>query len=102
MMDSMKQRAKARRNAASRHSRKSADETYFSRRTITIPPDLETAIDELVGRGKFSAFAQQAFTEKLQRERIAQWLDQREAARDGKPLSIHATAFAEAAWRKRK
>jgi hypothetical protein len=63
---------------------------------------METAIDSLVGRGKFSAFAQQAFTHELQRESIARWLDEREAARGGKPLSADAVQFAERAWRKRK
>jgi Arc/MetJ-type ribon-helix-helix transcriptional regulator len=74
----------------------------FSRRTITIPPDLEAAIDALVGRGKFSAFAQQAFAHELQRETIAQWLDERDASRNGRPLSAEAVQFAERAWRNRK
>jgi len=76
--------------------------TAFSRRTITIPPDLEAAIDAHVGRGKFSAFAQQAFAHELQRETIAQWLDEREASRNGRPLSAEAVDFAERAWRNRK
>ena|ERR1700677_221548 len=79
-----------------------AVEGAFSRRTITIPPDLEAAIDALVGRGKFSAFAQQAFAHELQRETIAQWLDEREASRRGRPLSAEALQFAEQAWHKRK
>jgi Arc/MetJ-type ribon-helix-helix transcriptional regulator len=79
-----------------------AVEGAFSRRTITIPPDMEAAIDLLVGRGKFSAFAQQAFAHELQRESIAQWLDEREAARDGEPLEPDAVKFAEQAWRDRR
>ena len=79
-----------------------AGEGAFSRRTITIPPDIEAAIDALVGRGKFSAFAQQAFAHELQRESIAQWLDEREAARGGKALEPDAVQFAEQAWRNRK
>ena len=84
--------------------RKSAPavEVSFLRRTITIPPEMEAAIDELVGRGKFSAFAQQAFTHELQRESIARWLDEREADRHGKPLPADAIEFADQAWRKRK
>ena len=74
----------------------------FSRRTITIPPEMEAAIDSLVGRRKFSAFAQQAFAHELQRESIARWLEEREAARGGKPLSTEALQFAERAWRERK
>src|ERR1700677_2160037 len=77
-------------------------EGTFSRRTITIPPDLEAAIDSLVGRRKFSAFAQRAFAHELQRESIARWLDEREAARNGKPPSAEAVQFAEQAWRARK
>jgi hypothetical protein len=77
-------------------------EGTFSRRTITIPPDLEAAIDSLVGRRKFSAFAQRAFAHELQRENIAQWLDEREAARGGRPLPPEAVQFAERAWRSRK
>jgi hypothetical protein len=63
---------------------------------------MEAAIDSLVGRGKFSAFAQQAFSHELQRESIAQWLDEREASRRGKPLDADAVQFAEQAWRNRK
>lgn len=74
----------------------------FLRQTITIPPDMKTRIDALVGRGKFSVFAQQAFAHELQRESIAQWLDEREAARRGQPLDPQAVAFAEQAWRNRK
>jgi Arc/MetJ-type ribon-helix-helix transcriptional regulator len=79
-----------------------AVEAAFSRRTITIPPDMEAAIDALVGRGKFSAFAQQAFAHELQRESIAQWLDEREAARGGGALELDAVQFAEQAWRNRR
>jgi Arc/MetJ-type ribon-helix-helix transcriptional regulator len=79
-----------------------AVEASFSRRTITIPPEMEAAIDLLVGRGKFSAFAQQAFSHELEREGIARWLDAREAARGGKPLGDDAVQFAEQAWRNRK
>jgi Arc/MetJ-type ribon-helix-helix transcriptional regulator len=74
----------------------------FSRRTITIPPDLKAAIDALVGRGQFSAFAQQAFAHELQRESIARWLGERETARRGKPLPTEAVQFAELAWRNRR
>src|SRR5471030_1451246 len=74
----------------------------FLRRTITLPPEMEAAIDSLVGRRKFSAFAQQAFAHELQRESIARWLDERETARNGKPLSADAIEFAERAWRGRK
>src|SRR5471030_1176285 len=74
----------------------------FLRRTITLPPEMEAAIDALVGRGKFSAFAQQAFAHELQRESIAGWLDEREAARGGQPLDPEAVEFAEQAWRNRK
>jgi hypothetical protein len=63
---------------------------------------MEAAIDSLVGRRKFSAFAQQAFTHELQRESIARWLDDRETARHGKPLSAASIEFAERAWRNRK
>ena len=63
---------------------------------------MKTRIDALVGRGKFSAFAQQAFAHELQRESIAQWLDEREAARGGTPLDPEAVEFAEQAWRNRK
>jgi Arc/MetJ-type ribon-helix-helix transcriptional regulator len=90
--------------AMSKRKRKSppAVEVSFLRRTITIPPEMDAEIDALVGRGKFSAFAQQAFTHELQRESIARWLDEREAARHGKPLPADAVEFAEQAWRKRK
>ncbi len=73
----------------------------FARRTITIPPEMEAAIDAIAGRGAFSAFAQRAFANQLQRERIAQWLDEREAARGGAPLDAAAVEFAERAWRAR-
>jgi Arc/MetJ-type ribon-helix-helix transcriptional regulator len=89
------------RVASIRRSALAVDRSY-SRRTITIPPDMEAAIDALVGRGKFSAFAQQAFIHELQRESIARWLDEREAARGGKPLSPDSIEFAEQAWRSRK
>jgi len=79
-----------------------AVQVSFLRRTITIPPEMEAEIDTLVGRGKFSAFAQQAFAHELQRESIARWLDEREAARGNKPLSEDAVQFAEHAWRDRK
>jgi post-segregation antitoxin (ccd killing protein) len=73
-----------------------------TRRTVTISSEVETAIDALVGPGKFSAFVQRALAHELQRESIAQWLEEREAARGGRPLSPEAVEFAEAAWRKRK
>ena len=59
---------------------------------------MEAAIDALVGCGKFSAFAQQAFTHELQRESIARWLDEREATRHGKPLDAASVEFAEHTW----
>jgi Arc/MetJ-type ribon-helix-helix transcriptional regulator len=74
----------------------------FARRTITIPHEMESAIDELVGRGKFSSFAQQAFAHELQRESIARWLDERANLRGNAALPEHAVAFAERAWRRRK
>jgi post-segregation antitoxin (ccd killing protein) len=74
----------------------------FSRRTITLPAELEAAIDTRAGRGKFSAFTQQALIHELQRESIASWLDEREAQRRGKPLDPEAVRFAEDAWRNRK
>jgi len=92
---------RAPKKVAARRAAQTAEGT-FSRRTITIPPDMEAAIDSLVGRRKFSAFAQRAFTHELQRESIARWLDEREAARNGRPLSPDAVQFAERAWRERK
>ena len=89
------------KKAAARRAAVTTEGT-FSRRTITIPPDMEAAIDSLVGRRKFSAFAQRAFTHELQRESVAHWLDAREAARGGKPLDADAVQFAERAWRDRK
>jgi len=77
-------------------------ESSFSRRTISIPPEMEAAIDLLVGRGKFSAFAQQAFAHELRRDSIARWLDERSASRRGKPLNAESVQFAERAWRNRK
>jgi len=91
---------KSKTRASARRS--SPVEQSYSRRTITIPPDIEAAIDSLVGRGKFSAFAQQAFIHELQRESIAHWLDEREAARGGKPVGTDSIEFAERAWRSRK
>jgi len=93
---------KSKRKSASARGVSPAVEVSFLRRTITLPRESEAAIDALVGRGKFSAFAQQAFTHELQRESIARWLDEREAARRGKPLSSDAVHFAEDAWRNRK
>jgi Arc/MetJ-type ribon-helix-helix transcriptional regulator len=93
---------KKRQKGASARRPLPAGEVSFSRRTITIPPEMEAAIDSLVGRGKFSAFAQQAFLHELQRESIAHWLDERQAARSGKPLSTDAVLFAEQAWRNRR
>lgn len=75
---------------------------YFTRRTITLPPELDAEINDCIGNGKFSAFVQRSLTHELQRERIAQWLDEREVARHAKPLGREAVAFAEQAWRKRK
>jgi Arc/MetJ-type ribon-helix-helix transcriptional regulator len=92
---------KKKKSASARRVSPSVDRSY-SRRTITLPPDMEAAIDALVGRGMFSAFAQQAFIHELGRESIARWLDERQAARGGKPLSLDAIEFAEQAWRSRK
>jgi len=77
-------------------------ESRLSRRTITISPDVEASIDRLVGDGKFSAFVQRALTHELQRESLAEWFDERQAARGGAPLSAEAVEFAERAWRNRK
>jgi hypothetical protein len=38
---------------------------------------------------------------QVQRENIAQWLDEREAARGGEALEPDAVKFAEQAWRNR-
>jgi post-segregation antitoxin (ccd killing protein) len=90
------------KEGASSARRAAPVEKLSSRRTITIPPEMESAIDLLVGNGNFSAFAQQAFAHELQRESIARWLDDREAARRGKALDAEAVEFAERAWRRRK
>jgi Arc/MetJ-type ribon-helix-helix transcriptional regulator len=92
---------KKRSKGSARRSAPQVDAS-FGRRTITIPPEMEAAIDSLVGRGRFSAFAQQAFEHELQRESISRWLDERQASRGGKPLSSEAERFAEKAWRNRK
>jgi post-segregation antitoxin (ccd killing protein) len=81
---------------------KAPETENFSRSTITLPQELEAAVDRTAGQGKFSAFTQRALLHELQRERIAQWLDEREAARHGEALPREAVAFAERAWRKRK
>lgn len=78
------------------------DEPAFTRKTVTLPPDMEAAIDVLVGRGQFSAFVQQALAHELQRENIARRLDEQEAARGGAPLDRDSVRFAERAWRARK
>jgi post-segregation antitoxin (ccd killing protein) len=72
----------------------------LSRRTITIRPDTEKAIDALVGPRKFSAFVQTALDRQLQRERIDQWLVEQETTHG--PLSAEDVAFAENAWRSRR
>ena len=77
-------------------------ETGYSRRTITLPAALEAEIEQVAGKQQFSAFAMRAFMHELQRERIAVWLDERQAARGGKPLSPKAIAYAEQTWRSRK
>jgi hypothetical protein len=60
---------------------------------------MDAAIDALVGRKRFSAFVRQALSRELQREGLAQWLDECEAERGGKPLGPEAVEFAEQAWR---
>jgi Arc/MetJ-type ribon-helix-helix transcriptional regulator len=94
--------AKKKQKGASARRSSPSGEVSFSRRTITIPPEMEGAIDALVGPGKFSAFAQQAFAHELQRESIACWLDERQSARGGRSLDADSVQFAEQAWRKRK
>jgi len=74
----------------------------FCRRTITLPAELEAAIEGVADKQQFSAFATRALMHELQRERIATWLDERQAARGGKPLSSEAVAYAEQTWRGRK
>lgn len=69
---------------------------------MTLPPELEAALAETIEPGNFSAFAQRALWHELQRERIAQWFDEREKARGGKPLPADAIDFAEQAWRARR
>jgi hypothetical protein len=71
----------------------------YKRRTITLPADLDEAISAVATSGEVSAFVQRAVLHELQRERVATWLDQRVAARNGDPLSAEAVEFAEAAWR---
>jgi post-segregation antitoxin (ccd killing protein) len=73
----------------------------FRRRTITLSADVDAALSAVATSGEVSAFVQRAVLHELQRERIARWLDERVAARGGRPLSPEAVAFAEAAWRKR-
>lgn len=73
----------------------------YARRSMTLPPELEKALDETVEPGAFSAFAQRALWHELQRERIGRWLDEREIARGGPP-SPEAIEFAERAWKARK
>jgi hypothetical protein len=41
-------------------------------------------------------------TQEAQRESMTRWLDEREKARQGKPLSPEAIQFAEQAWSGRK
>jgi post-segregation antitoxin (ccd killing protein) len=74
----------------------------FTRRTITLPADLDAAIGAVATSGEVSAFVQRAVLHELQRERVAAWLDERVAARQGRPLSPEALKFAGAAWRSRK
>jgi post-segregation antitoxin (ccd killing protein) len=73
-----------------------------ARRTITIPLELDRMLSAVSEKGEFSAFAQRAFLHELQRERIAEWLEERLSARGGKPLSKEAREFAERMWRARK
>jgi hypothetical protein len=74
----------------------------FKRRTITLPADVDAAISPVAVSGEVSAFIRRAVMHELQRERIARWLDERSAARDGRPLSPEAIEFAKAAWRGRR
>ncbi len=73
-------------------------EAAFSRRTITLPRALEASVEKIAGKQQFSAFAARALEHEIQRERIAEWLEER-LERLG-PIPSEATAFAEAAWRK--
>jgi post-segregation antitoxin (ccd killing protein) len=82
--------------------RKKTAAPTVARRTITLPPSLNAQIEATVGPRNFSAFAQRALVHELQRETIAEWLDEREAARRGKSLSPAALDFAEQAWAQRK
>jgi hypothetical protein len=83
-------------------SGKTAVEVGFARRTITLPPALDDAVSAIAGPRGFSAFVQEAVAQRLQRERIAEWLDERLAARGGEPLPAEAVEFARRAWRNRK
>jgi len=74
----------------------------YLRRTITIPPELDAAIDELIGPKNFSAFAQKAIARELQRVSLREWLAEREAAHGGAPPSPEDIEYAERAWRNRK
>ncbi len=74
----------------------------YLRRTITIPPDLDAAIDEVIGAQNFSAFAQSALAHEVQRVSLRAWLSEREAAHGGKPPGKAVTAYVERAWRNRK
>jgi hypothetical protein len=74
----------------------------FKRRTITLPADLDAAISAVTTSGTSSAFVQRAVLHELQRERVATWLDERVAARDGRPFTSETLDFAEDAWRKRE
>ena len=74
----------------------------YLRRTITIPPELNEAIDEIVGSQNFSAFAQRAIARELQRVSLREWLAERKAAHGGKPPSKEVIDYVERAWRNRK
>jgi post-segregation antitoxin (ccd killing protein) len=74
----------------------------YLRRTITIPPELNAAIDEQIGSQNFSAFAQSAIKRELQRLRLREWLAEREAEHGGEPPSQEDIDYVERAWRNRK
>ena len=74
----------------------------FVRRTVTLSPDVDAEIAKVAGKGKFSAFVLRAVAHELQRERIAIWLAEREAARRGAPLDRDSVEYAESAWNRRK
>jgi hypothetical protein len=92
---------KAKRKKKSHLSGVSAPGAKLDRCTITVPRDLREAILERAGDRGFSAWAVDAFTERLQRQRILEWYEERRAARGGVDDPA-AVAYAEEAWRNRK